>query len=271
MKRLHVCLTIVTLLALPLASQAALVGYWDFDDNVLDQSGNSNDGTILGDPSYDADTPAALTGSTKSLEFDGAGDQVSINHGAGGLNIQAEAAFTLSMWVKGNGTTQPKDKRVFAEGSTSDTDPIYSLGTHKDGTGGNLDFFHRPNDGNPSIHQLSNSTSPFDGSWRHIAWVDIGTTATLYVDGVADSMAFTHTTETLATNTTTIGGILRNAQCCEFTGNIDDVAVWDAAIDTAWIPLLAAGTHTPMTVPEPSTLALAAAGLAGLVRRRRRV
>ena len=51
MKRLHVCLTIVTLLALPLASQAALVGYWDFDDNVLDQSGNSNDGTILGNPS----------------------------------------------------------------------------------------------------------------------------------------------------------------------------------------------------------------------------
>ncbi len=50
-------------------ARAELVGYWNFEDNVTDQTGKGNDGTIMGDPLYVTNTPVAVAGSAKAMEF----------------------------------------------------------------------------------------------------------------------------------------------------------------------------------------------------------
>ena len=112
----------------PNTARAELIGHWNFDDNVADQSGKGNDGTIIDDvgiyTTYVADFPAAIAGNTKSMQFfpepDGsAGGMVSIAHSTG-LSISNEPAFTISMWVKG-GVQPLSDRRIFSEGSTART------------------------------------------------------------------------------------------------------------------------------------------------------
>ena len=256
------CLSVIA----PDAS-AELVGYWNFDDNVDDKSGNGNQGTIVGGAPYSTDTPGLLTPSTKSISFDGVDDYVLITHNAH-LPINPTPAWTLSMWVKGAGDVGAAnaDDRVFSESSTLGN-PLFNLGTRNNGTTAELDFFYRP--GGP--HQFSNGL-PFDGEWHHIAWVDVEATggAVLYVDGVEDT-TFTYTRVDLASTMTTIGGILRTTPCCLFTGNIDDVALWNEALTPAAIEALADGA-SPL-IPEPSTFALgllASLGLSMYARRRRR-
>src|SRR5207245_8892638 len=56
------------------------------------------------------------------------------------LPINKHDAFTVSLWTKLNGTGQ-NDLRVFSEGNTGISDPLFNLGTHNvDGT---LDLFIR--------------------------------------------------------------------------------------------------------------------------------
>jgi hypothetical protein len=48
--------------------RADLVGYWNFDGNVLDQSGTGNDGELF-DATYVDEVPPAI-GSGQSLNFE---------------------------------------------------------------------------------------------------------------------------------------------------------------------------------------------------------
>ena len=250
------------------AANGQLVGYWSFDETTMDSSGNGNDGAIVGGVSYDADVPAALGGGY-SAAFDGvAGTYVNVTQNAG-LPISTSPAFTISMWVKGDGTVDNNDDRIFSEGMTTNNNPLFNLGTKNDGANGQFDFFFR-NGG--STGHLFSTAEPFDGTWHHLAWVDQDHVGTLYVDGVADSM-FDYAglvNDGFAPDTTTIGGILRATDCCNFTGNIDDVAIWSGALGEGAIAALAAGA-SPMQVPEPSSSLMAMFGLLaiGCLRRRR--
>ena len=107
---LFVCLS----MAIGSAANAQIVGYWNFDDNTADQTGNGNDGTIMGGVTYDVDVPAVL-GAGKSANFDGVpGTLVNVNQNAN-LPITTQSAFSISMWVKGDGTNDNNDDRVFSE------------------------------------------------------------------------------------------------------------------------------------------------------------
>ena len=240
---LPLCAFFFAQLAAPV--HADLVAYYPLDGDFIDASGNGNDGTFLGGTEYVASVPDQL-GSGMAVEFDGsAGTYGSINDGEGGLALTKSPSHSVSMWVRGDGTAQ-NDDRVFSEGMTTDNNPLFNVGTKNDGADGTVDFFFR-NGGSPG--HLFSSAEAFDGDWHHLAWVDNGGLVDLYIDGELDTQFdyVDFNDDNFAPDTTTIGGILRGTDCCNFLGSIDDVGMWDDPLTAEEIAKLAAGA-SPLTL-----------------------
>ena len=100
-------------------------------------------------------------------------------------------------------------------------------------------------------HQYSNGEA-FDGTWHHVAWVDNDGILDLYIDGVFDKQFDHSVIGAFTPDTTTIGGILRGSDCCNFTGNIDDLAIWDEALSEDDIAALEAKTPSASSATNSS-------------------
>ena len=169
------------------------------------------------------------------------------------LPIYQHPSFSVSLWVRGLPQT---DRRVYSEGSTLSTQPLFNLGTQNTGADGTVDSFIRTDSGATGNHKYSTAAA-FDDAWHHIVYVQRdtggGMTATMYVDGVADPVVL-DPRRPLTLNTTTIGGIQRATPSAWFTGEIDDVAVWNRALTAAEAALLAT---SKVPSPPPKALPLA--------------
>jgi len=144
------------------------------------------------------------------------------------LPINKHAAFTVSMWTKVNGTGQ-NDLRVFSEGNTGASDPLFNLGTHNvDGT---LDIFIRQS-GWTTVNHIITTQQPFDDQWHQIVFVQqTDGSRTVFIDGVADDLPIpAKPAGTFNVNDTSIGGILRASPGSWVTGLIDEVALWKRAL-----------------------------------------
>ncbi|MCP4454884.1 MAG: LamG domain-containing protein, partial [Planctomycetes bacterium] len=137
-------------------------------------------------------------------------------------------AYSVALWVKGG---PQNDMRIFSEGSTETNTPLLNLGTHNSGSPtGQFATYIRPETGTVSNHPLS-QVEPFDDTWHHIVWVDDNGTTALYIDGLSDGGDFNYTRgEMPALNTTSIGGILRADPSYFFTGQIDEVLIYNRAL-----------------------------------------
>jgi hypothetical protein len=254
-----------TLIAGP--SMAALVGYYPLDGDFNDASGNGNDGTMFGGVSYG--TGATAIGGGQAAVFDGAaGTYGALNTG---LNLSGRANFSVAMWVMGG---PGSDDRVFSEGSSTNNNPLFNVGTHNTGADGTVDFYIRNGDAAQTLNHYHSPGTAFDGLWHHIAVVggDDGM-LDLYIDGVFDGTADYSMVPSFSglTDTTTIGGILRAADCCNFNGSIDDVSLWDSDLSPSQISALAGGASATAVsaIPEPSSAILGLTGLLFALRRRR--
>ncbi len=171
------------------------------------------------------------------------------------LPINQYPALTISMWanVTGTGLT---DLRLFSEGSTSNNDPLFNLGTDNTGGTGSLDVFIRRS-GWTTVDHIKTEQTPLDGTWRHIVFTqaDDGARA-VYVDGVKDSLEIPPKPEgDWAVNTTTIGGILRANPTHWLTGLLDDVALWNRALTDAEVTsVFTDGTPVPFSKPQPLSI-----------------
>jgi hypothetical protein len=176
-----------------------------------------------------------------AFQFDNASQTLleRLNNPGDALPIYQHPNFSVSLWV--NGPIQT-DHRVFSEGSLTNGNPLFNLGTHNAGTDGTVDLYIR-NDAGAIVgdHRHSIATA-YDDTWHNIVYVqrDIGQgnmKAQLWVDGVLDSVVITPL-RPLTANTTTIGGIRRASASAWFTGLIDEVAVWNRAISEQEIDIL---------------------------------
>ena len=204
-----------------------LVAHLSFDENsgatAADGSGNGNHGDVVGDAVWVAGKVGG------ALAFDGVDDMVVVNQNSGLpiYNNGTDNAYSVALWVKG---VPQNDMRIFSEGSTTTNTPLLNLGTHNSGTPtGQFATYIRPETGTTSNHPLSQA-EPFDDTWHHIVWVDNNGTATVYIDGLADGGDFSYTRGTMALDTTSIGGILRANPSHWFTGQIDEVHIYNRAL-----------------------------------------
>lgn len=251
-------------------ANGALIAYYPLDGDFNDVSGNGNDGTMFGGVTYSGDTPGAIGGG-QAAAFDGAaGTYGAVNTG---LALTGNTNFSVSMWVKGNGGAGSgrADDRVFSEGSTTNNTPLFNVGTHNTGANGSVDIYIRQGGGAATFGHAYSTGTAFDDTWTHILFSG-GTDGLLdlYIDGTFDSQFDYSSVPGFATDTTTIGGILRATDCCNFQGSIDDVSFWDQDLSASQISALAGGASaTSVAIPEPSSALLTLGGLLLAIRRRR--
>jgi hypothetical protein len=203
-----------------------LLSHWRFDGDLLDSQPAMNHGSFIGGRQEFVDGHDGTPGG--ALAFDGIDDTVRVAH-TDGLPLYHHFAYSVAMWVKGDGTVDNVDDRVWSESTELSNAPLVNIGTHVQGTGPQVDIFIRSTQGTIVNHRLS-AGAAFDGTWHHIAWVDENGDAALYIDGERDPVDFRYAKPSLDTmnlSISTIGGILRGGPCCPFTGQIDDVRVFN--------------------------------------------
>jgi len=253
-------------------SQAALVGFWDFEEGsgttTADQSGGAHTGTLgVGATWSTAEFAPVPSGSTASIAFDGTNLAHVLMNGYKADEVGGTNSRTLAAWIKSAPGVIPLASNL----------GIFGYGTNVAGNKWNFRTQNNngPIDGNIRVEvnggYIVGSTVVIDNTWHHVAmtWEDDGTPdvtdVLLYVDGVLDTVSISLAKEI---NTATANGIdlaiSDDHSQREWNGWLDDIRIYDEVLGANEIATLAGA------VPEPSTGLLGLLGLGALFLKRRR-
>ena len=191
----------------------------DFDPN----SGTSNITSVGGQDIF----VHKMNVSGAALNFDGVNDRVTIPT----QPISNLTNFTIEAWVYS--TSSGSYQTIYAEGNTSNDNPMFSL-TKLAGTTG-LEIVLRNTSGVGLVVSSSAGNIPLN-TWTHVAFARTSATeARLYINGInTDYFAFTNP-GTIATNVTNIGVRQRVGFDGYLIGNLDEVRLWNRALPQAEI------------------------------------
>ncbi|MCX9082423.1 MAG: hypothetical protein OIN83_09520, partial [Candidatus Methanoperedens sp.] len=208
-----------------------LVGWWRFDNDILDWSGNRNDGTCSG-----SGCPTPTTGKVAgALYFDG-NDSIDAGNGSS-LNITHN--ITIEAWVKPKQIgTQYIVKKAFI-GSTNG----YELSLASSGKA----FFRVNQKASSNTFRVDTlSNYPTDNTtWIHLVGVYNGTNISIYLNG------------NLSNSKLGPSNILSNMDNLKigapdgtgfFIGAIDEVRIWDRALTPQEIQASYNGPNTVYTI-----------------------
>lgn len=280
----RIALSALVLSAGVITCPASLISYYNFDDGatVTDQVG-TNDGTVISDASFAADTP---DGSPGALDLNGFSPQDYVRLGEAwpsgpDFEIGATNSFTISMWVrfefsqrgivtiKQDLTGGGGDRSGITFGINETDSPFLGL-IHSSGGDDSANAL------GTTFHDVTTDQAvPFD-QWTHMVATYDGATDALvmYVDGVA-ATTYTDGNGTSSMNpdgTNLTGGVgiidlvdsngsftgfgasgngpEDPSSAGDFTrlfydGLLDDVAIWNNALSSNEIALLFSGTKPP--------------------------
>jgi len=159
-------------------------------------------------------TAAASFSNTKSVDFDGVDDYVSIGNP---INLQITGLFTFSAWIKTSSATSYD--AIFFKGNSIALSDWY-IRMQNNGT---IRFFI-----NNASKNVTSSTTIDDNNWHHLLIVySPSTSMTIYIDGVQDAQNTSAIPSSINNNygNITIGSDNDISQF--WNGNIDEVAVWN--------------------------------------------
>ncbi len=189
------------------------------DWTLRDQGTGRNDGTSqnMAEDAKSTDVPPNLWTNTKSILLDGVDDYVDCGNPA---SLQITNTMTLSIWVK---TTDTSTYEIII-GKDSISTGTRSFLLYRNGSIARFLIFK--SSGNELVE---GTTTINDGNWHHIMGVNDGTDLKIYVNGTLEGT-------NVGGGGTILNGIStfnigRRASAPAnrgyFTGNIDEVAVWD--------------------------------------------
>ncbi|MDO8429063.1 MAG: DUF2341 domain-containing protein [Candidatus Daviesbacteria bacterium] len=234
-------------------NRGAPVGWWKLDDcqgtTAYDDSRNGNNatngnhGTItIGATGANTavgtcTTPTDGTGAwydgvagkrNYSLQFDGTDDYVSIADPASGILDFGTGDFSVSAWVK----TSTASSRILAKGGGGN--PLYQLTVDANGKAG---FYIRGTEGNSATS--TSTTTITDGNWHLVTGVHSGTNIMVFVDGILQDTD----AETAGTVDNAIALFIGQfgGSSLWFTGQIDDIKVFNYALTATQIKTLYSG------------------------------
>jgi hypothetical protein len=193
------------------------IGVWLFDEDegdiAADSSKEGNDGQLVGNPAW-------VEGKFGSaLEFVGANKYVDCGDEE---SLSITKTITVQAWVEFEGS--PSSAIVISKYGVSGSGLSYMLVINGDGgASGKASFY------------LSGwrhfSTQINDGDWHHLAATVNSEGIDLYVDGELDIHYAGVPTISVSNSTVTIGAPNSNNWGTSFSGVIDDVAIFDVALE----------------------------------------
>lgn len=167
-----------------------------------------------------AEAPSEAFENTYSVDFDGANDRVDISSLAS--TLQSENTFSVSFWAKA---------------SYLNLNPAFIISTGNDANKTFLIYAYDTNDGTHDCRVWYNGASIISTGnnsltgWNHFCFVSNGATShTVYINGSSAGTSTTSKTLDSGLDTCDIGGTAEFSQF--FEGNIDEVGVWDVALDS---------------------------------------
>ncbi len=209
------------------ALRADVVAYWDMDDmkgNIVTDRCGGHDGKFNSSPEW---VDGRFGG---ALFFDGAGDFV--NCGGGKKRGEAETwadigkSITVAAWIKVRSFVKDYHA-IVTKGDTS-----WRLARNA-----NSNAVEFAGNGDATLWFVRGNINVNDGKWHHIAGVYQGTDAALYVDGVLDNSSTRARPMSGNTYDVCIGANQQRSGRV-WHGSIDDVIVFDHALNAAEIRLL---------------------------------
>jgi len=197
-----------------------LVGWWPFNGNADDESGNGNNGTVNG---------ATLTsdrfgGSNSAYSFDGIDNYIKLLFNP----VSNPTDFTVSVWVKSNASISTNPQCIFYDGGPSE----YHLDIGANGTNGLLEAGIKG--GSNSWYGIYYDMLPEVNIWHnYILSYSNNNVVSLYVDGQLNGIS-TNTSGLWAysIDETIFGGrrLFSGLPEHPLDGSIDDIGIWNRAL-----------------------------------------
>ena len=234
-------ITLITL-AITLASTAqvpsyvptnGLVGWWPFNGNANDESGNGNNGTTMNGANFGADRNGQLN---CSAEFTtdvtvptpaNVGQYILIPHNTNMSVIN----FSISVWIN----PLVKNACIITKRNASDASSASFELTHEDEFQGQKGLSCSFSDNTCGLggYAWSNQGIVPDSLWSHLVYVYTNSVVNQYLNG---NLIYSFNSGTNSTgcnnNTATLrfGGLHWNNDADWFKGKIDDIGIWNRAL-----------------------------------------
>ena len=209
-------------------AQAALVGYYNFDNQTgSDLSGNGNNAALGAGKTFIGDSPFggyALTSNSNSLAT--AADSASLQ------SITSE--LTLSVWLKASSGSNTDWYRMFRKGTEANgtTTFMVNRSSSTQQTGMRFDTIG----GSFNQNTVDATGTVLDGSWHHLAYRVSNGNIREYVDG-----------QMTANQNFSFGSGLFNTNALEMFGGVslyDDFGVWSNALSDGQIMSISSLANT---------------------------
>ena len=218
--------------------QRALVARWQFDGDALDATSNYFDAVVGGSTSYSSDHKSG----EQSFNFSNSSDASVKTYVKLPYAVADSDELTIAMWVYWRGTNTTTWQRLFDFGS--DTDHYLFLTPH---CGEGMRFAIK-NGGEEQRLTYNNRLAA--RAWKHVA-VSIGKNKTaLFVDGV--EVASTTDITIKPSDVHPVLNYLGRSQFLAdpyFTGQIDDVQIYNYALDAEGVQQTMNGVASDIALP----------------------
>jgi len=215
-----------------------VAGLWHLDGNLLDSSGNNNNGTAVGGATFTNHFKFGDPGMMDAVSFNGSDGYVDV----GNLpSLDITDHLTLEAWIKPNNFFKPSgqgDGNIYIISKDTSGGRSYGLGVSDPANGGTVSC------GAPGAHafmivfttggvNIACAEKPLTlGVWHHLAGAYDSTSgiAKIYVDGVLDGTASGSGTINVGTADVQLGARQYPGYRAFFNGTIDEARIWDRAL-----------------------------------------
>lgn len=212
-----------------------LVGWWPFDGNANDKSGNGFNGTVLNAIS----TTDRFGDINKAYSFNNATGGIVIN------NILAiDSIYSISCWVNSNVPIGSQARFISNDWSNCGEFVVYQNNPGTFGFGTNQTCSSNVEVNNDTIHL---------NSWYHVTAIRNLDSIKLYINGVLASSDFNNSQNSNIANKLFIGGDPFQPLGF-FNGKIDDLGIWSRALTSQEVSNLYTGNICFQSVTVTDTL-----------------